>query len=372
MKKIVYIVSTLENRGPINVLFNSLKYLDRSYFEPIIITLSPENKKSRIKDFENLNVNIIQLNQSRIKGLFLSVWKIKNILKNIVPDCIQANCFRSNIIVGFFLRKYKTISIIHNYPYEDYIMKFGKFIGYIMHYSSKLAYNRYNLLVSVSEALKVKVNKKYGINSIAIKNGIDINHPSFKTVKTKNEIRKELNIATDKKVFIYLDSLIKRKDPETTIKGFIQAFNENNTLLVVGGGILFEDLKTKYKNTNIIFTDFTSEPYKYLQASDCFISSSLSESFHLSVVEAMFNGLYVILSDIDAHQEFISLDDSIGVTFKRNNINDLKDKLKKLNFDNFSYSKKHSPQLVIENLSAEIMSKKYQDIYINLANSSHE
>ena len=367
--KIVYIISTLENKGPVNVLYNTIKYLDRTLIDPVVITLSPEKKYSRFEDFKNLGIDIYQLNLGRFEGIFFSVSKIKRIFKEIEPLCIQANCFRSNIIVGFFFSKYKTISIIHNYPYKDYIFKFGKHIGFLMHLLSKFLYRRFKVLIAVSESLKENINNKYKINSISIKNGIDIDCPLFNTHASKQDIRNELGLEFNSKVFVFLDSLILIKDPETTIQGFLNAFCNKNILLIVGGGNLLSELKIKYaRNTNIIFIGMTSEPFKYLKASDYYISSSLSESFHLSVAEAMFCGLFLVLSDIDAHQEFISLDKSIGVTFKPNNVSDLTDKLQNLDSRNLNYSIMNSPKLVIENLTAETMSEKYQELYEKLKN----
>ena len=50
MKKILYIVSTLERCGPTNQLSYIIKYLDKSKFEPMVLTLSPEPKEDRMKN----------------------------------------------------------------------------------------------------------------------------------------------------------------------------------------------------------------------------------------------------------------------------------------------------------------------------------
>lgn len=362
--KVVYIISTLENKGPVNVLYNTIKYLDRAKFEPTIITLSPEISNSRFNDFQDLGIEIIQMDQSRIQGLFFGVSKIKDILDKLKPDLIQANCFRSTIITGLFIKKYKKIVVIHNFPHEDYVMKFGIIRGYMMQYLTHFCLKRFDNRISVSESLKYKFYHKYRINSIAVRNGIDTE--KFKSLKTnKSEIRRELRIAEQEKVFIYLDALIKIKDPETAIDGFLGAFQSSNLMLVVGGGKFLNDLKLKYGEfKNIRFIGMTDEPYKYLKASDYYISSSLSESFHLAVVEAIYSGLYVIISDIDAHREILSLDNSLGKLFKPENVNAIKNILTGLTFNQNDPEKCRT--LVNSNLSAEIMSKNYQCVYFNI------
>jgi glycosyltransferase involved in cell wall biosynthesis len=364
MIKIAYIISTLENKGPVNVLFNTVKYLDKTKITPVIITLSPENSNSRYTDFKELGVEIIQMKQSRIKGLFFGVSKLKEILKRLQPEIVQANCFRSTMITGLFIKRCKRIVVIHNFPHEDYLMKFGKVKGSLMEYITTVCLKKFDRRITVSESLRNKISLKYGINSISVKNGIDTDlYNSFK--QDKNEIRKELNIAENEKVFIYLDSLIKRKDPETAIEGFVSAFNSENILLVVGGGSLLDQLSEKYKTyRNIIFTGMTKEPFKYLKASDFYISSSLSESFHLSVVEAIYSGLYVIVSDIDAHREILSFNSSLGSFFEPSNVDELKNILSGLSHKNINTA--NCKALVENHLSAKIMAENYQNLYMKI------
>lgn len=364
MIKIAYVISTLEGRGPVNVLFNTVKYLDKTKITPVIITLSYENNNSRYNDFRELSVEIIQMNQSRLKGLFFGVSKLKEILRRLNPDIIQANCFRSTIITGLFIKIYKKIAVIHNFPHEDYLMKFGKIKGSLMEYITKVCLKKFDRRITVSESLKKKIFLKYGVNSIAVRNGIDTHQfNSFRL--NKNEIRKDLNIPESEKVFIYLDSLIKLKDPETAIEGFIRSFSSDNTLLIVGGGSLLNALVEKYKNfRNIIFTGMTKEPFKYLKASDFYISSSLSESFHLSVVEAIYSGLYVIISDIDAHREILSFDSSLGCFFEPGDIDGLKNALTNLSRKDINTT--NSKPIVENNLSAKIMAESYRNIYSDI------
>jgi predicted O-linked N-acetylglucosamine transferase (SPINDLY family) len=81
MKKILYIVSTLQRSGPIIVLANIVKYLDRDKFEPIVLTLSPEPIDSMKEYFENeLNTKVATLGLSRIQGLFFAKSHVKKFI----------------------------------------------------------------------------------------------------------------------------------------------------------------------------------------------------------------------------------------------------------------------------------------------------
>ncbi len=81
MKKILYLVSTLQKVGPVNQLSYIIKYLDKTKFEPIILTLSPEPQKSMKEYFLNeLDIRVETIGLSKIKGLFFSLNKIENFI----------------------------------------------------------------------------------------------------------------------------------------------------------------------------------------------------------------------------------------------------------------------------------------------------
>ena len=83
MKKILYLVSTLGSSGPTNQLSYIVKYLDRSIFEPLILTLSHEPEASAIKYFQNvLEVRVESLGLSRMRGMLSGSAKVKHYIMN--------------------------------------------------------------------------------------------------------------------------------------------------------------------------------------------------------------------------------------------------------------------------------------------------
>ena len=59
--RVCFVVSSLCNEGPVNVMYNIIQYMDFSKFEVSIITLIPEKKNTRIEDFRKLPVSITQI-----------------------------------------------------------------------------------------------------------------------------------------------------------------------------------------------------------------------------------------------------------------------------------------------------------------------
>ena len=78
MKNVLYIVSTLQRSGPINIVYNIIEEIDRTKFAPILLCLSPEskNKISALNEFRDLNVEIHSLELTRLKGFLLGRAKI--------------------------------------------------------------------------------------------------------------------------------------------------------------------------------------------------------------------------------------------------------------------------------------------------------
>ena len=115
-KKILYIVSTLKSSGPINVLFNLIKYLNRDSFEPFILTLSPEPKNSSLSRFQKLGVRVHSLNLSRVQGFIIGKYALKRFVEEHCPDVVHTHGIRADMLSAQCLQPYKRVSTIHNYP----------------------------------------------------------------------------------------------------------------------------------------------------------------------------------------------------------------------------------------------------------------
>jgi glycosyltransferase involved in cell wall biosynthesis len=118
--------------------------------------------------------------------------------------------------------------------------------------------------------------------------------------------------------------------------------------------------------SNVLFTGRISNVDKYLQSSDFYITTSLSEGFHLAVIEAMACGLPVLSSDIDVHQYILHNQTTAGFFFETSNEKDLLEKIYKLLTLDYQEYSKNAITLVRNNFSAKVMSKKYQKYYLSL------
>jgi glycosyltransferase involved in cell wall biosynthesis len=171
-----------------------------------------------------------------------------------------------------------------------------------------------------AEFVKQKIINDYGKSPDKITVfpwGIDLN--VFKTMD-KVKCRSELNLENDKFIIIFNRALEKVYGVMDLLEGFkIFSQNKNNVLL-----LMMSDgtMKSKVKqfidenniNSKILFKGRVpnTELPMYLNASDVYISTALSDGTSLSLLEALSCSLPVIVTDVPAIKEWVS--DSNGIT----------------------------------------------------------
>lgn len=360
MKNILYIISTLAKTGPVNVLYNIIKNLARTEYNPIILTLSKEKNNSVIKDFEALNIPIKSLDLNRYFGYFEAGVKITKAVKQINPDIIHTHCFRSTLFSTLFLQKFKRIATIHCDYDIDFMLTYGKVPGFIMAKLMDYSLIKTDKRIACSEYLKNIINKKKNFTVEAINNGIDtkIFHPE----PDKKALRKKLNLPLDKTLWIWVGALTPRKSPLTLVNAIKNLDSNTNYFIFCGDGVLKEKIIEEIKNIpNVLLTGSINNIQEYLQASDYYISTSLSEGLPLSVLEGMACGLPVISSDIPQH-EFL-FKSNIGLLYPVNDSEKLKGCISEILLSETDELKNNAINSVKNYFDSNNMSQKYVYIY---------
>jgi glycosyltransferase involved in cell wall biosynthesis len=363
MKNICYLVSSLARTGPTNQLSYIIKHLDREKFNPIIVTLFKESGKTLINRFiGDLEIKVICLNTSKIKALFFAKKDLKRIINDHKIDIIQTQGLLCDYISFKQLNNsYKKLSTIRNFPLDDYKNIFGEILGdFFAKKHINLISKNEKRVFACSKAISDRFKEEEGICLDYIQNGVDLE--KFKPSVNKLDSKLKLGLTGKKTIFISVGSLIERKDFMTLIEAF-KIFNKNDKaiLLIAGEGKEKEKLKNE-SNSGIYFLGNVANIVEYLQASDCFVSSSLSEGLPNSVMEAMACSLPCILSDIESHKELRG-EKKIGhIFFEKQNISDLSLKMEK-SLHEINKLSEVSLKIIKEEFSAKIMSNVYQKHY---------
>jgi len=364
--KIAYIVSTLKRAGPTVQVYNLVKNLDKRLFTPVVITLSPEPANSIKEEFRKEGIDTHNLNLSRLQGLFFAKTKLKGLLDKIKPDIVHTQGIRADNLVFRHFKEYPHVLTIRNYPFYDYPPLYGKVKGWFMAKNHCKIVAQTPYAVTCSKTISDIFRQNHGVTLYSIQNGVDIE--KFRPVEDKNSLREKLNIDIDKKVFIVVGSLTPRKNHETVIEAFNRVENSETILLIAGSGTEEINLK-KQAGNNVKFLGNVDNIAEYFRASDMYISASLAEGLPNTVMEAMASGLPVILSNIPSHTEILNHNRNAGKLFKCRDIEELTAIIEHfLNQKDLSGYSSASRTLIKQNLSAEIMSLNYQEMYKKVLN----
>jgi glycosyltransferase involved in cell wall biosynthesis len=150
------------------------------------------------------------------------------------------------------------------------------------------------------------------------------------------ELRLSLNISPDDILILFVGKFEPVKDLSTLLSAFETITADNVHLLLAGNGIEERELKMKAKRSptgeRIHFMDFQNQSFMPVlyQACDLFCLPSKSETWGLSVNEAMACGKAILASDRVGCVPDLILEGKNGITFRQGDAYDLAKALKEL------------------------------------------
>lgn len=370
MKKVLFIITTLRRCGPVNILFDIVKYLHPERVSAHVLTLCPEEGDSRWDEFVAAGATVSCLNVNKGIGYGVAALRLKGVVDAIAPDVVHCISFRADVLGSLCLGKYRKISSQLNYPFDDYVMTYGKAVGGVMAHLTAWALKRYDVTVACAADVAAKMSAR-GVPARVIYNAIDDALFVPADVAERLARREQLGIAADAgPVFIFVGVLTDRKQPLVTIQAFLrfQARYPAATLLMLGDGPEMAACRVlTQENPRVIYAGRVTETRPYLAASDAYIATSKAEGMPVSVVEALAMRLPVVLSDINPHREILAIDPGAGVLARTGSVDETVKAMTQLLAQDLAIMGDHARRIIEEQLSARVMAKKFQDIYAELA-----
>jgi glycosyltransferase involved in cell wall biosynthesis len=159
-----------------------------------------------------------------------------------------------------------------------------------------------------------------------------VDNDRFSSPGSKSALRSNLGLLETSILILYAGKFDHNKNPELLLRAFTELNLPNVYLLFTGSGLLEKKLRLKSANVeNVRFLPFQNQsamPALY-QACDLFCLPTRSDSWGLSINEAMAAGKAILVSDkAGAAHDLITKEN--GRLFKSNNLPDLKRKLLEL------------------------------------------
>ncbi len=362
MKTVLYLNSTLRRSGPTRQLFNLIKYLDPCHFKSYILTLSPEPQDSCREMFIDLGVNIETLGLSRVGGLFSAKRRVEEKIAQLRPSLIHSQGARADMLMSAIKTDIPWVLTSRTDPFSFYPSKFGKIQGRLLAGKHVASMKNCPNVFACSKA-NSSILRNYGVDSFVIQNGtqlqINISGPSKVDLNT-----------LPRPIFIHAGSFVPLKNLSFLVDAFKKYVSSHSgSLLLLGDGPEQTRLKA-ISCDNIVFCGQVDNVGDYLKQADFFVSTSLSEGLPNSVLEALAAGVSVILSDIPPHREIAEMCPRASKLFPlsigRGGLSEILSNANDL-FD--SEAGKEAVFAVKKYFSAEVMSQKYQDKYLEILGS---
>lgn len=333
-KKIIHLIQALDNGGCENMLLRTIPLL--TDLEHIIITL--KKRGDLADDFENKNIQVININQNNL----LNAGAYKRLLKSIngnKPDLIITYLFHADAIGRIFIQlfsKYKVIPFLRTtYNHKKYwaARLFEKLTKYFVK----------NYLAN-SESVKNFYTKNIGVKSekiTVIPNGIDVDF--YDKIPREINFRRSLDITDDEIAIICVANLHINKGHKYLLEAFEQLYSspcfqggelkKGLKLLLVGNGEEKEDLLKQIESyqsrNNILFLGKRNDVPRLLKISDIFVLPTLFEGMSNAIMEAMASGLPIIASNIPENRELIE-NSKDGFLVKVRNSDEIRNSLRNI------------------------------------------
>lgn len=220
----------------------------------------------------------------------------------------------------------KVIVTIHGLDWQREKWK-GGFASKYIHFGERMAVKWADEIIVLSREVQKYFKDNYNRNTIFIPNGVT------RPEKKKADLIFQQFGLKKNSYILYLGRIVPEKGEHYLIKAFKQ-LETDKKLVIAGGASDTDDYMKQLKelaldDDRIIFTGFVqgellqelySNAYVYVLPSDL-------EGMPLSLLEAMSFGNCCLTSDIPECTEVIG---HHGISFKKGNVEDLKDKLQEL------------------------------------------
>ncbi|MFH1521274.1 MAG: glycosyltransferase [Candidatus Micrarchaeota archaeon] len=340
--KIVVLTDTYEpqKNGVVVYLRNSLELLAK---KNKIVLFAPGTGKN--KEYENRGIRTVWLPAMEFpfyKGYLMAKTIYPDLKKMIIsqsPDVVHAHAPVLMALQGFIAAKRAGIPTVITYhthlpEYFPHLLK-GMLPDFLsdlskhpIKYLIKKIYSQADIVTAPTKEL-VKELTGYGLkNVVYLPNGVNIS--KFK--KRETTLRKKYGIPKKAIVILYAGRISFEKRLEILLEAFKKIEKKDRYLVIAGSGPYLEKYKeiaTAFKIKNILFTGLINDKEfrEMYSAADIFATPSDTETFGLTIIEAMAAGLPVVAVSKLGPKELVN-NGKDGYTVDAGNVNVFSEKLR--------------------------------------------
>lgn len=304
------IENVVENTVPFLTDFDVIVYVRKKYFS------NEKLPNVRLVCLSHLNGKTFEAFSHTINSIFHAIFIEK-------ADIF----FFHAVVLGLFTpfpRLFGKKVILQSHGLDWKREKWGKLTKYLIRFSTLLAAHIPNKTICVGKEDQLFFKKQYNKEFKLVSNGVRISR-----FVVSNKILNLLKLQKDE-YFLFMARLVPEKGAHILIsafKEFIKKENSNRIKLVIAGDTNYRDnyyySLLAEKSDKILFPGFVKgdDKYNLISNAKCFIQPSSIEGMSTGILEAMALGTIPLVSDIP---ENIDLIDKFGLTFRLNDVSELK------------------------------------------------
>ncbi len=369
MKKIKIIQAIRQGKigGGESHVLDLVKHMDKSRFEPIVLSFTEGQMMDRL---DAIGIENYVIHTER--PFDFSKWQeVKKLMKEKEIDIVHAHGTRAGTNVFWPARRLgkPLLYTVHGWSFHDDQQVLVKRIRVAI---EKYLTGKTDLNISVSQSNQ-DTGKHYfsGFRSKVINNGIDLER--FDPLLNYADIRSEFGVEDHAVLIGYIARITKQKDPFTLLKAFkkVSLIHDEAKLFVVGDGELKEEAEalcaTLGLNDKVIFAGYRTDVPHLLNAFDIYCLPSLWEGLPIGLMEAMAMKKAVVATEVDGTRELLMHGEN-GYVVKPKDIDAMAEYLGKLVVgEKLRRDVGHHARATIEkNFNIKAMVRETEEAYLSL------
>lgn len=310
MKKVLFLINTLNGGGAEKVLVDTVNSLDANKYDITVQTVY-DIGIFKEKLAENIKYKTIIKSKNKVirrilSKVLISFFGSRFIYNRFVfADYDYEIAFLEGLPTKIISSSADINSKKYAWVHTDLINNPNswRFFGSVENES--IAYKKFDKIFCVSNSVKDAFEKKYGSsNSLHILYNI-VNDTTIV------ELSKEAaNVPTTiKPVFVSAGRFVEQKGYERLLRVHKRLISEgySHSLILLGDGELRPALESYIREQSLCDTvfllGFQSNPYKYISKCDLFVCSSIAEGYSTVVSESILCGTPVLSTDVAGSRE---------------------------------------------------------------------
>ncbi|MDP2923095.1 MAG: glycosyltransferase [Candidatus Omnitrophota bacterium] len=302
MVKILYLINNIKEAGAQKHLEDVLLGLDKTKFEPWLVTLKDANEIRDVK-VASLNINKIY-DINGVRGLM----KLIKLVRKEQFGIIHSYLFSENIL-GAIAGKVAKVPVIITSRRDTGMLYQNKFHYFLMYRLTNIFVNK---IICVSNAVKEAVISKEKANPVQIEviyNGVD--SKKFQVTGHKSQLKDSLGIKENEFVVGMIANLgwIKGHKDFIEAAGIVLKEIPNVKFLLVGSGPLLESLRSQVAGLRleekVLFLGTRKDIPELLSIMDVSVNASYSEGMSNTILQSMAAGVPVVATAVDGNLETV-------------------------------------------------------------------